>query len=538
MKKRSLLYIDDERQNLVAFKNVFSDEFEVYTALDTKVGYDLVKEHRIKLIVADQRMPGETGVQFLARIRKEFPNTVRTILTGYSDIEAVIDAINQSHIYYFFRKPWDEGRLKMVFRNAFEALELSEANANLARDLTEALETIRVKAQELEEQVEHRQELIEKLDRANRVKSEFLSVISHELRTPLNPIIGYSDLLLKEAGDDEDRSYLEVINRCGNDLLRLIDGILEFLEVERTSVEQAPEAMEIPILLKDLFMLGRSLLGEESPVEIDTILARNGEVCSELPKLMSEWMIVRQIMRNLVSNACKFTEKGEIRITADLLDVDEGLRLKLSVADTGIGIEAENHDQIFEAFTQLDQSLSRKFEGLGLGLALCKRQAALLKGSMGLSSQLGEGSVFTLEIPVEIDGRKEVEASSEFSPPEGLRTIVIDDNENNSRVLATMLEKLSCQNDTAATADEVLALLKKKSYDVVFLDMLMPRVSGCELARRIRSMDIENQPRLVGVTADLGSTTRDDAREAGIERLIYKPLRFEELAEFLSPVAQ
>lgn len=534
MKKHSLLYIDDEKRNLSAFRNVFGDEFEVYVAESAREAFPLIEKHNIQLIVADQRMPEETGVQFLARVRMEYPFTVRTILTGYSDIEAVIEAINSSHIYYYFRKPWKEEELKLVLKNAIETLELSKANFNLTRDLSEALAELRRKADELEEQVSYRQDLVEKLERANRIKGEFLSVISHELRTPLNPIIGYSDLLMREHREEPTNSFLSVINRCGNDLLQLINGILEFLEVDRTSLTHAKERIDLSSLLSDLALVARSLLPKDRAIEIGTSVSVDGEPRREAPFLTGELLTIRQILHNLVSNACKFTDAGSVRIEADLITTSQPPRLRINVKDTGIGVDPKFHESIFEAFTQVDQSLSRRFDGLGLGLALCRRQATLLNGRLSVESSLGLGSVFTLDLPIALDKGAAVPVVEKPLPKLALKALVVDDNLQNCQVLDSMLRKLSCSARIATSAASALGVLEREVFDVVFIDLLMPEIDGFELARRIRNTMDVRCPLLVAVTADLSSGSKERAAASGIDEVLYKPLSLDALMNFLS----
>lgn len=531
--KFKLLYVDDEKQNLVAFKHTFKNDYEVFTALNTREAYEIVKTNEIQLIVSDQRMPDETGVEFLARIRKEYPDTIRTILTGYTDMDAVVNAINQSGIYYFFQKPWDEAKLKLVFKNALEAVVLGRENSMLVNDLTIALDELRKKTNELEEQNDYRQELIEKLERANQVKSEFLSVMSHELRTPLNPIIGYSDLLLDEPEPSRSREIISMIHRCGKDLLQLIDGILQFMSVDQTSVENTKEPFSMRLFLKDLQLIAESFSSKKGKsIAVKTRMFVDGEETDERPDLYGEHVIIRQILHNLVSNACKFTDKGEIVIEANLTGAPKARRLKMSVSDTGIGIDSKNFNSIFETFSQVDQSLNRKFEGLGLGLALCRRQARMLNGTLTVASELGNGSVFTLELPIRTKFGVASEVKEEL-PSFNLKTLVVDDNEQNAFVLDSMLKVLSCDSTTASSGADALVAIKSKTFDVIFIDLLMPKMNGVELAQLIGAMDLNPAPRLFAVTADLTAASKENALAAGVEYVMYKPIHFEKLAKFL-----
>lgn len=531
--KFNLLYIDDEKHNLTAFRHAFSDEYEVFTALSASEAYKIVKANDIQLIVSDQRMPEETGVEFLTRIRREYPNTIRTILTGYSDMDAVVDAINKSAIYYFFEKPWDEEKLKLVFRNALEALVLSSENSLLIRDLTIALEELRRKSSELEEQSEQRLELIEKLERANKVKGEFLSVISHELRTPLNPIIGYSDLLMQEPDASRTKEIVAVIHDCSMNLLELIDGILQFMSADQTTAEGAKESFSMKLFLREIHMLAESLVAEKEGIVVKTHMLVDGVITADRPDLHGEHVVIRQILHNLVSNACKFTEKGEISISAELSGTSKNHRLKITVTDTGIGIDESNFESIFETFTQVDQSLNRKFDGIGLGLALSRRQARTLGGMLSVSSEIGKGSVFVFELPI----RKKSDVESEVIkdlPEFSLKVLVVDNNEKSSFVLDTMLKVLSCDSTSVRNGSDAIAAIESSKYDIVFIDLYLPRMNGVRLTDLIGDMELNYSPRLIAVTADLTVESRKHALAEEIDRVLYKPVHFDKLTEFLT----
>ncbi len=537
-RKHNLLYIDDEKRSLTAFRMTFEDEFNIFTASDCREAYAILQERSIQLIVADQRMPEETGVEFLKRIRAEFPLTIRTILTGYSDIEAIIDAINKSQIYYYFKKPWNEEELKMVFRNAIEAVELTTANSMLTRDLKDALAQLEHKAEELKKQVRQRQDLVDELERSNSVKSQFLSIISHELRTPLNPIIGFTDIMLRSCPEGDFRSNLEMISRCSRDLLTMINGILEFMQSENAAGTLEPEVISVREIVGDALNLARTLLTKKPAIFVGASYALDGKPTSELPPIIALQGPLRQILSNLVTNACKFTNAGSITIEC-LLERPTPAEswLQISVIDTGVGIDPKHHETIFEAFSQVDQTLSRPYEGLGLGLAICRQQAERLHGVITLESEPDKGSAFRLRIPAQLapspsDPRRPPSKRIE-SPVHGLTALVVDDNEFNRSMLVTMLSKLGCATASFENGEAALDALRAEPVDLVFLDLLMPGLDGFEVAQRIRSMDLSKQPKLIAVTADLTDKARNALKSSGIDSVLYKPLSIGDLAGHL-----
>ncbi|MCH6258491.1 response regulator [Puniceicoccaceae bacterium K14] len=529
-----ILYVDDEKHSLTAFRMTFEDEFEVYTADNCNKAYEILKSQPIHLIVADQRMPNETGVEFLKRTRAEFPNAVRTILTGYSDLEAIVDAINQSHIYYYFKKPWKEEELKLVFRNAIEAVELTKRNTKLTQDLQNTLSQLKEKTHLLEEQAIQREELVIELENSNKIKSDFLSVISHELRTPLNPIIGLTSIMLNQDPEEENLENLSIIQRCSEDLLGLIDGILDFLHFDRKTPRKLA-SIELDILLGDMVALALSSKADTDAVEIRKLSYLNGKAAQALPPVFSDNEAIRQILRNLICNACKFTRKGHIEISANLT-TSPLAELKFSIKDTGPGIASESHEKIFEAFTQVDQSLTRSHEGIGLGLSICKKLADRLEAKLTVESELGTGSTFCLRVPVRLEAPSApFSQSANLKVSLGLKALTVQEKTQQGRVVESMLQRIDCEVVSCDNPTEALDLVKKSPVDIIFLDLTMPSIDGETFYNEVQNLDFDIRPRLIAIYSE-ETTDPSSIFINGIETYLQKPVRLKELVAHLQKV--
>lgn len=530
--KHRILYVDDEKHSLTAFRMTFEDDFEVFTADNSEDAYAILQNQSIQLIVADQRMPKETGVEFLKRSKDKFPNTIRTILTGYSDLEAIVEAINQSQIYYYFKKPWKEEELKLVFKNAIEALILSEKNDQLTQELKDALNSIENKAKRLIEEASQREDLVKDLEYSNKVKSEFLSVISHELRTPLNPIIGLTSVMLSQQPEGKVRNNLKIIQRCAEDLLNLIDGMLDFIHLDRSASPKL-EAINLETLATDLNALAKSLNKSPDTIDITHELLLDGNKTTKLPAIISENQAIRQILRNLISNAFKFTEKGYVKVQINLR-TSPSPQLELSVIDTGIGISITDRQRIFDAFTQVDQTITRPQEGLGLGLSICQKLAERLKGNITVESDLGKGSCFRLTIPTEIEPEKALSIDeTKHESSLDLEIMLIGLPQQKAAQIKSMLQRLDCRVELAQNETDSILALQQKPIDVILLDLDLPQTNGYDLARLIRQQDLLKRPRIYGIAASAPHEKEPDDAANNIDGYLDRSLKLKEIVNVL-----
>lgn len=534
----SILYIDDEPHSLTSFKLTFEDEFKVYTALSTREGYEILKSNSIQLVVTDQRMPEETGVEFLNRIKSEFPRTVRTILTGYSDIEAIIDAINESHIYYYFKKPWKETELKLAFKNAIEAALLAIENQGLVTSLETALLEVQDKRVALSDQLAERKELVRKLEKSSQIKSEFLSIISHELRTPLNPIIGLSDMMVHMCDDEEDRDNLQLIHKSGNDLLKMINSIIEFVYQGTRAIGEERHPIDINSLVDDFVEMARANLGPDTNVSVHGFVLRDGVEARERVLGLSQPDSLRQLLQNIVANACKFTSSGSITLAANLITAENKPQsLKLTIEDTGIGIKPDDLERIFETFTQVEQGLSRKYNGLGLGLAISKQLAENLGAKIEVSSEEGQGSTFTLDLPFPSCIEQPAEPIQNLKgemPLKHQKCLVVENTPLKVSLTRIMLEKLGADAQLATVPQDALVQLGDSEFNYIFVADATSHTNTVEIGRQLREqISPLSSSRLIALTTSEEDLKELHASESPFDAALQTPLTLARLREHL-----
>jgi len=398
----------------------------------------------------------------------------------------------------------------------------------------------KLREEELEETNRKLKEASARAEAASRAKGEFLANMSHEIRTPLNAIIGMSELLEHDPAGPGANEYIETIRTSGDALLAVISDVLDFSKIEANQLKLE----RLPVMLRPCV---------ESVINIISIPAANKglavrfNVTDDVPAaIIGDITRLRQILVNLLSNAVKFTHSGEVVVSMSMCSRAGGGRwLRVSVRDTGIGIPSSQLESIFNSFSQVDASTTRRYGGTGLGLAISQRLVKLMNGHIRVDSETGKGSDFQFEIPVETavpqdDSALEVTFSGVqegFAAKWPLRILVAEDNMVNQRLVGLMLKRLGYEARFASNGLEVIEELKSERCDLILLDVQMPEMDGIEVAREIcRMFEKSVRPKMIALTANALDGDREICLAAGMDGYLSKPVRSAQLIQAIEAI--
>ncbi|RNC85976.1 MAG: response regulator [Balneola sp.] len=380
----------------------------------------------------------------------------------------------------------------------------------------------------------------EQAEESSQAKSQFLSTMSHEIRTPLNAVIGLSGLLSESELNEKQKEFSQTIKTSGETLLSILNNILDYSKIESEKIELEHKEFDLKKLIQNVIEVN-------SPSFNDKDIKLSYELGNDVPlQLVGDSTRLQQILLNLVSNAVKFTEKGSVLIKVSSLSKKSNPKLlKFEVSDTGIGIPDDKVNRLFESFSQVDASTTRKYGGTGLGLAISKRLVELMGGTIEVSSKEKEGSTFsftiqlfeiTIKEPPKDTKESDTETQSEGATFEKLSVLVAEDNMINQKVAIRILEQLDIVPDIANNGEEAAEMVSKNKYDLVFMDMEMPVMDGLDATREIRKQKdtLPFNPKIIAMTANALPGYREKCLEAGMDDFITKPVSTDSIRSILA----
>jgi signal transduction histidine kinase/CheY-like chemotaxis protein len=457
--------------------------------------------------------------------------------------------LNFELLPHFYETTWFYLGSAIFIAAAFSSAYLYHVRRLRARQ--RALEAhVESRTFELRHEIAERKQAQETACRATRVKSEFLAVMSHEIRTPMNGVIGMTELLLDTALTETQRDYANSVRSSGESLLSIINDILDFSKIEAGKMEIKLAGFDLATCLEEIV----TLLMPRAEEKGLRMLLRYGPKVPE--RVVGDSGRIRQIVLNLVGNAIKFTEDGDVWIDVDCtVTGDSNGIFRICVTDTGIGIPQDKQNLLFEEFSQIDSSQTRKYSGTGLGLAIAKKLVKAMGGEIGFDSTPGTGSRFHFTIPLPFDMRRTLarsdirslagrtlsntQSQEEMAAQIGTAwqhccVLLAEDNRINQKVASAMLEKFGCQVDIATTGREAVDMWRAGSYAAILMDCQMPDMDGYEAARQIRLIEpAATRVPIIAMTANAMTGDREVCLASGMDDYIPKPLGAREVKRTL-----
>ena len=381
-------------------------------------------------------------------------------------------------------------------------------------------------------------------NQANEAKSYFLSTMSHDIRTPMNAIMGLNEMVLRDSNDDNIRMYSESIRTAGSTLLGIINDILDFSKIEAGKMEIINVDYSFVSLLNDLVNMVQKK-AEDKGLEF------NPDIDRDIPSTLNgDEIRIKQIIINILSNAVKYTKQGCITFSvhADKIeDKPDHIKLKVSVRDTGIGIKPEDLDKLFVAFERIEEKKNRNIEGTGLGMTIVKKLTDIMGGTISIESEKGHGTKISVTIPMKwcnedkpvvIDQKK-----VETIPLKGMKVLLVEDNEMNREIAEELLMEKGIIVDCAEDGDIAVEKIRKSApgeYELVLMDVQMPRMNGYEATKQIRLLKDPKKSRIpiIAMTANAFEEDRKNAFDAGMNGHLAKPIEVQKLIQTLTEFKQ